>query len=204
MRYPNYSHENKILSQGFTLIAGLDEAGRGAWAGPIVAGAVILNPEVKIRGLKDSKLLCTKAREELFAEIAAKALGWAAGIISEKKIDQQGLGWANLAAMRLALKNLSPQPDHLLIDAVKLNYENLPSLSIIDGDYKITSIAAASIVAKVTRDRLMIELHEKYPEYNFDRHKGYGTAGHYQMIFRHGLCALHRRSFRPMRNLGHQ
>ncbi|MFA6215648.1 MAG: ribonuclease HII [Patescibacteria group bacterium] len=200
MFYPNLRHEKKLQRQGFSAIAGLDEAGKGAWAGPIVAGAVILNPKVKIKGIKDSKLLRAPQRQELFAEITASAIAWAAGIVSDKEIDKIGITKANHLALIKALEKLNQPPDYLLIDALKINYRNLPFLAKIDGDYKITSVAAASIIAKVTRDRLMEDFDELYPQYGFKQHKGYGTSHHWQMLMEHGICEIHRTSFEPMKH----
>jgi ribonuclease HII len=199
MGYPNLRQEKKLRRSGFCYIAGLDEAGKGAWAGPIVAGAVILDPKIKIKGIKDSKLLRRPQREELFEIITNSVIGWAAGIISEKIIDEMGIVKANTMAMEEAIKGLKIPPDFLLIDAIKLPNLNTPSLSVIDGDYKITSVAAASIIAKVTRDRIMEELSEKYPQYGFLHHKGYGTNFHYQMLCQYGATDIHRKSFEPIK-----
>lgn len=200
MYYPNFRQEKKLLKKGFKLIAGVDEAGKGSWAGPIVAGAVILDPKSKIKGIKDSKLLRSPIRRELFIEITSQAITWATGEVDEKQIDRIGITKANILAMQMAISKLNIPPDYLLIDAVKLNYQELPVLSIIDGDYKIKSIAAASIIAKVTRDRLMDELDEQYPQYGFKQHKGYGTGQHFEMINRYGICDIHRKTWEPMKN----
>ncbi|MFA6322823.1 MAG: ribonuclease HII, partial [Candidatus Buchananbacteria bacterium] len=186
MRYPNLKIEKEIWQQGYSFIAGLDEVGKGAWAGPIVVGAVILNPQKRIAGLRDSKLLTAKARQRLALEIQSKALAWAVGVITNNIIDQVGISQANLLAMAQALEALSIKPDYLLIDAVKLNYKNLPRQSIIDGDYKVASIAAASIMAKVFRDDLMTKFASQYPDYGFDRHKGYGTKLHQKNLEQNG------------------
>lgn len=199
MIYPNLHHERKLRRKGFKYIAGLDEAGRGAWAGPIVAAAVILNPKIKIKGIKDSKLLRSPDRQKLFVEITETALAWAVSLVDEKEIDQIGIQSANILAMKNAIDNLSINPDHLLIDAWKIDHKNLPYLAMIKGDYKITSIAAASIIAKVWRDQLMDQLDEKYPKYGFKQHKGYGTSHHWQMINEYGICAIHRQTWEPMK-----
>lgn len=201
MYYPNRRHEKSLQKKGFKYIAGLDEVGKGAWAGPIVAAAVILNPKIKIQGIKDSKLLRAPDREELFKKIAQTAIAWSVAAVSQRNIDKIGINQANILAMKQALEKISPQPDHLLIDALTISYQNLPTLAMISGDYKITSIAAASIMAKVTRDQMMDELDEKYPPYGFKHHKGYGTNHHWQMIMEHGICSLHRKSFKPMKDL---
>jgi ribonuclease HII len=196
---PTRRRENKLLKEGYKLIAGLDEAGKGAWAGPIVAAAVILPPKLKIPSLNDSKLLSPNKREKIFILISKQAVNWSVGIISKKTIDQVGIQKANFLAMEKALTRLFIQPDYLLIDYLKLKNINFPSLSLVDGDKKVTSIAAASILAKVTRDYIMIREDRKFPPYGFAQHKGYGTELHFQMIQKHGLSPLHRQSFQPMR-----
>ena len=183
------------------LIAGIDEAGRGSWAGPIVAACVILDPKIKIKGIKDSKLLRAPDRQKMFDKITDLAIAWAVAMISHTEIDKIGINNANILAMEKAFKKISPLPDYLLIDAFKVNTDNIPTASFIKGDYKITSIAAASIVAKVSRDNLMDQLDEQYPEYGFKHHKGYGTNHHWQMLMEHGICRLHRQSFKPMKDL---
>src|SRR3990167_726992 len=179
--YPNNRQEKRLLKKGFALIAGIDEVGKGAWAGPIVAAAVILNPKIKIKGVKDSKLLRAPDRQILFNQIFESAIAWTTAAVSQTEIDRLGIKQANILVIQKALKKMRPQPDYLLIDAIKIDYQNLPSSAIIDGDYKITSVAAASIIAKVTRDKMMDELAEKYPAYGFKQHKGYGTSHHFQM-----------------------
>ena len=197
--YPNNRQEKRLLKNGFALIAGIDEVGKGAWAGPIVAAAVILNPKIRIKGIKDSKLLRAPDRKILFNQIVESAIAWATAAVSQTEIDRLGIKQANILVIQKALKKMRPQPDYLLIDAIKIDYQNLPSSAIIDGDYKITSVAAASIIAKVTRDKMMDELAEKYPAYGFKQHKGYGTSHHFQMIVEHGICQLHRKTWQPMR-----
>lgn len=198
--YPNLRPEKKLLREGFKYIAGIDEAGRGSWAGPIVAGAVILNPKIKIKGIKDSKLLRAPEREEMFSKIVENAIAWAVGIISPAQIDKIGINKANTLAMQKAIEKLPIQPDYLLIDALNIDYQNLPAKATIKGDYKITSIAAASIIAKVTRDHLMDKLDESYPEYGLKQHKGYGTNHHFQMLNQYGVCEIHRKTWEPMRH----
>ncbi len=200
MPYPNRKIEKKLYRTGFKYIAGVDEAGRGAWAGPIVAAAVILDPKIKIKGIKDSKLLRKPERLRLDQLIKIQAVAWAVGSISQETIDELGIAKANILAMQRALKQLSLQPDYLLIDALPLDYAKMPYQNIIDGDYKVTSIAAASIIAKVYRDELMDRLDEEFPAYGFKQHKGYGTAHHFQMINQYGICQLHRRSFKPIKD----
>ncbi len=201
MKFPNTQIEKQLWQEGFAFIAGTDEAGRGAWAGPIVGGAVILDPKIKINGLRDSKLLSEKSREKLYEIIAQKAVAFGLGIISREIIDKKGLGFANRLALTTALDNLGKSPNYVLVDALKIEYKNLPIKAVIDGDYKIASIAAASIMAKVTRDRIMIELGKKYPAWGFEKHKGYGTKKHLEMISQFGICRQHRQSFMPIKNL---
>ena len=199
MYYPNLRQEKKLRKKGFKYIAGLDEAGKGAWAGPIVAGAVILNPKIKIKGIRDSKLLRAPIRQELYKKIIDSAISWSVAIVDQAQIDQTGIVPANVLAMEKALAGLNIQPDYLLIDYLKIDSQNLPILAMIDGDYKITSVAAASIIAKVTRDKIMDDLDEEYPQYGFKQHKGYGTNHHFAMINKWGICAIHRKTWEPMK-----
>lgn len=201
MSYPNLQIENKLISLGYKFIAGIDEAGKGSWAGPIVAGAVILDPKIKISGLRDSKLLTPKNREKMLEIIMEKSLAFGLGVVGNEIIDQIGITKANLLAMTQALDNLQKKPDYLLIDAVKLKYHDLPSASIIDGDYKIASIAAASILAKTCRDQIMKNFSLVYSDWAFAQHKGYGTKRHQELICQNGICRLHRTSFKPIKNL---
>ncbi len=208
---PTFYEEKKLWREGYRAIAGVDEVGYGAWAGPVVAGAVILSPGVRIPGVRDSKKLSPRARRALFPLIIERARAWSVGVVSAKVVDRIGVRAANHRAMRQALARLSLlkkklgglvqlscTPDIVLVDALVLQW-NVPCRAMPDGDDRVFSIAAASIIAKVWRDRLMIRLHTRYPLYGFDAHKGYGTAKHEQMIRRHGLCVLHRRSFVPER-----
>ena len=179
------------------IVCGIDEAGRGPLAGPVVAGAVILPEGCRILYLNDSKKLSEKRREELFSEIKEKAVSWAIGVVSPEEIDEINILKATYKAMRQAFEKLSPVPQVLLNDAV-----TIPGLSpalvqvpIIKGDAKSVSIAAASILAKVTRDHMMAEYDKLYPEYGFAKHKGYGTAAHIATVREHGPCPIHRRSF---------
>ncbi|MFH1347825.1 MAG: ribonuclease HII [Candidatus Margulisiibacteriota bacterium] len=196
MRRPSFSIENKLREKGYSIIAGIDEVGRGPLAGPVVAAAVVLPEGTRIQGLADSKLLSAQAREKLFVKIRQKASAIGIGIVSHKLIDKLNIGKANLLAMKIAVENLGLYPDYLLIDGKRNKLEiPLPQTGINSGDKKCSSIAAASIIAKVTRDRLMLTLHKKYPEYRFDRHKGYGTREHFLMLKKFGPCPIHRRSF---------
>lgn len=201
MPYPNLRLEKKLRRRGFKLVAGVDEAGKGSWAGPIVAAAVILNPRKKISGIKDSKLLRSPERAELFKKITDSALAWSVGIISHNLIDRHGIKSANIMAIEQALDYLRPQPDYIIVDALKIDYRAIPSDGIIDADYKIKSVAAASIVAKVVRDLIMDELDDTYPQYGFKQHKGYGTNHHFQMVMEHGVSKIHRHTFHPMKHL---
>lgn len=188
-------YEQEAYSNGAKYIAGIDEAGRGPLAGPVVAAAVILPRGCVIEGVDDSKKLSAKKREYLFEIIKEKSLSWATGIVDEKIIDEINILNATREAMRTAVWGLDVVPDYLLVDA-----ENIPGVKakctpIIKGDTLSISIAAASIIAKVTRDRIMEQYDKIYPEYGFSKHKGYGTAEHMAIIREKGLCPIHRRSF---------
>lgn len=180
------------------MIAGADEVGRGSLAGPVVAAAVILNPKKKIKGLNDSKKLSAKQREKLFKIIETRAVAIGVGVVDEKTIDRINITQASLLAIRLAMESLYPSPNLLLIDGRDRLPLPFPQKPIISGDGISASIAAASIIAKVLRDRVMEKLADKYPEYGFAAHKGYGTARHLRELKRMGPCLLHRRSYRPV------
>ena len=201
--YPSLTEERKLWRAGFVRVAGLDEAGRGALAGPVVAGAVILPVNSKQEGLwaevQDSKLLSPARREALAGRIQAQAAAWSLGEASAAEIDASGIAPATRLAMRRAVQALSPPPDHLLIDWVQLKSLNLPQQSFTKGDLRIVSIASASILAKVHRDRLLCQLHEEFPAYGFHSHKGYAARSHLAAIEKCGPCPAHRRSFAPMR-----
>ncbi|MCC8027441.1 MAG: ribonuclease HII [Clostridium sp.] len=177
------------------MVCGIDEAGRGPLAGPVAAGAVILPPDCRILYLNDSKKLSEKRREELFLEIKEKAAAWCVGIVSPGRIDEINILQATYEAMREAVKGLGLRPGVLLNDAVTIPGVDCPQVPIVKGDAKSLSIAAASVLAKVTRDHMMAEYEEMFPGYGFARHKGYGTAAHIQAIRRLGPCPIHRRSF---------
>ena len=179
----------------YAFICGVDEAGRGPFAGPIVAGAAILPKDTNILYLNDSKKLSEQKREELFLEIKEKAVSFGVGIVSATRIDEIGVGKADFEAMRLAVSQLSPQPDFALTDAFLIPELKIPQENIVKGDARSVSIAAASILAKVTRDHIMEELDEKYPMYGFKDHKGYGTQFHRDRITEFGPCPEHRMSF---------
>jgi len=199
----NTNHEQQLILNGYQYIGGIDEAGRGSWAGPVVAACLIFDlkiPLEKLLKINDSKLLTIKIRERAFGWLIQN-FQYGLGVVSPKLIDSVGIVPATKMAMKQAVENLSVQPDYLLIDAVKLSEITIPQENIIKGDRKIWSIAAASIIAKVARDKIMAEEHEKFPQYGFDRHKGYGTRLHYQMLCEHGICEIHRRSYKPIKNL---
>ncbi len=202
---PDLIQEGLWWSQGLARVAGIDEAGRGPWAGPVVAGAVVLPPDPAVAralaGVRDSKQLSPRQRERFFAVIQSAAVCWAAGVVPSDEIDRLGILPATRLAMRQAidaLDALGDAPQALLVDAVRLPAIPLPQRSLIHGDALSLSIAAASIVAKVTRDRLMVELDAQYPGYGFVRHKGYGTPRHAQALNELGPCPIHRRSFAPV------
>lgn len=189
-----YSFEREATLMGYGRIAGVDEAGRGPLAGPVVAAAVILAGPVD--GLADSKTLTAARREKLFDAVMASKSSVGVGMTDAADIDRINILQATYEAMRQALDGLSPTPDYILADAVTIPRIAIPQKGIIKGDALSASIAAASIIAKVTRDRLLLELHEKYPQYGFDIHKGYGTALHLARLREHGPCPAHRVSFR--------
>ena len=183
------------------LVAGVDEVGRGPLAGAVVAAAVILTPERWIDGLADSKVLTEKRRNELDIEIREKALAWSIARADVEEIDQINILQASLLAMKRAVEGLKIQPDHLKIDGNKKIPMSLSMETIIKGDSKVAAISAASIIAKVARDREMLELDKQYPEYGFARHKGYPTKAHREALQKYGVLCCHRKSFRPVREL---
>jgi len=196
LRIETMLHYEKLARHsGFVVIAGIDEAGRGPLAGPVVAAACVLHEQPIFIGLNDSKKVSEKNRNRLFDEIIEKAITFGIGLADHKEIDEINILNATKKAMERAIAQLNPLPDFLLIDAVRLSNVAIQQRSITKGDSLSFSIAAASILAKVTRDRLMVELSELYPQYNFAKHKGYGTKEHYEAIKLHGLCAIHRRTF---------
>jgi ribonuclease HII len=190
-------YENKLYESGIKLIAGVDEVGRGPLAGPVVAAAVILAPDFFDIRINDSKKLTEKRRNELFSLIEEHAISIGIGVVNEKVIDEINIYEATKIAMKEAINNLSITPEHVLIDAMKLDIE-IPSTSIIKGDAKSESIAAASIIAKVTRDRMMYELDKIHPEYDFKNNKGYGTKKHINAINNYGIIDEHRKTFSPV------
>jgi ribonuclease HII len=207
-RRPTLEEEEALLSQGYSFIAGLDEAGRGCLAGPVVAAAVMLPLTAQIAtllsvldGVRDSKQMTARAREQCFTLIQQHALAISVGIGSVALIDRRNILQATKLAMKDALAQLSPAPQALLLDALALYDVPLPQRSLIKGDARCLSIAAASVIAKVTRDRLMLLLHQEYPAYGFNQHKGYGTASHLAALQLYGATPHHRQSFAPVRAL---
>ena len=190
-----YHYEARAWRTGLVRVAGVDEAGRGPLAGPVVAAAVVIAPDRRIKGLADSKLLLPERREELFGHIRARALAIGVGIVDHETIDRINILEATRRAMREALAALAMLPDLVITDFVKLAGLACPQRNLVDGDARCASVAAASIVAKVTRDRLMVEADGRFPEYGFSQHKGYATPEHLAALDRHGPCPLHRRTF---------
>jgi len=187
--------ERSLRASGKTLIAGVDEAGRGPLAGPVVAAAVILPEEVELYGLDDSKKLSAKQREELFGPICSQAIAWGIGMAGNDEIDETGILEATMRAMRLAVENLKVTPDIVIVDGNRLPGLACDERAVVDGDALSLSIAAASVIAKVTRDRMMVEMDGMFPGYGFARHKGYGSREHVEALRRLGPCIIHRFSF---------
>ena len=187
--------ERDLHAEGVGLICGVDEAGRGPLAGPVCAAAVILPPEAVLPGLNDSKKLSEKKREQLFPEIQRLALAWSVAFASVEEIEERNNLGATMLAMNRAISGLSLKPELALIDGNRNQEIQVPSRCVVHGDARCASIAAASILAKVSRDRLMVELAREYPQYGFDRHKGYGTKAHYAALREYGPCPAHRPSF---------
>lgn len=192
-------YENNLYNEGVTLIAGVDEVGRGPLIGPVVACACILPVNFYHKDIKDSKKLSEKKREEMYKIIKENAISIGLGIVSEKVIDEVNIYEATKIAMKEAIKNLNITPEHVLIDAMKLEL-NIPSTSIIKGDAKSESIAAASIIAKVTRDHMLDEMDKEYPMYDLKNNNGYGTKKHLEALQTYGPCKYHRVSYSPVRN----
>ncbi|HEY0368657.1 MAG TPA: ribonuclease HII [Chthoniobacterales bacterium] len=194
-----FRHERKVRALGFSSLAGIDEAGRGALAGPVVAAAVILPEKFKHKRLNDSKQLLPERREEIYNDLVSDArIVWSIGVIDSLEIDRINILRATHKAMHAALAGLTTRPDHALIDGRPVTPFPLPQTAIIDGDCYSFSIAAASVIAKVTRDRLMREFCARFPEYCFSQHKGYATELHVAKLQAHGPCPIHRRSFEPV------
>lgn len=188
--------EKNLYDTGLEYIAGIDEAGRGPLAGPVVVGIVIMRPDSFIEGINDSKKISEKKRELLYEKITEEAIDWAVGIVDQNEIDEINILNATKKALTRAISNLKVKPERILVDALEhIDTCGIPYTSIIKGDAKVYSISAASIIAKVTRDKIMKEYDEMYPQYGFSGHKGYGTAKHIQSIKQYGPCPIHRKSF---------
>lgn len=195
----NYYFERKLREQGITLVAGVDEVGRGPLVGPVVAACVILPEDFSLDGLTDSKKLSEKKRDYYYDEIMRQAVAVGVGVVSEKKIDEVNIYEATKLAMKEAISKCNIQPEHILIDAMPLSID-IPTTSIIKGDFKSITISAASVIAKVTRDRMLDELDKKYPMYDFKDNKGYPTKKHLEAIDKYGIIPEHRRSYGPVRD----
>ena len=195
--------EMEIRAKGFTAVCGIDEAGRGPLAGPVVAAAVILPEDIQLPGVNDSKKITEKKREILFDFVKEHALAYGIGEASETEIDEINILQATFLAMRRAVEALQIPADYALVDGNRIQGLPVPAETVIGGDGKVLSIAAASILAKVTRDRYMRDMAAQYPEYGFEKHKGYGTKAHYAAIEQYGICPLHRKTFLKM-VLNHQ
>lgn len=197
----DYSFEKTLIPEGICVVCGLDEAGRGPLAGPVFAGAVILPEGYVPEGLNDSKKLSEKKREALFEEITANALAWSYGTASPEEIDEINILNASMLAMKRAVEKLSVSPDFLLVDGNVVRGFHQPAVAVIKGDAKSPSIAAASIIAKVLRDRECMEMDKIYPQYGFAKHKGYPTKAHFEAVEKHGVSPIHRKSFLKKRGL---
>lgn len=194
-------YEKELYAKGITLIGGVDEVGRGPLVGPVVAACVILPVNYELPGLNDSKKLSEKKREQLYDIIMEEAISVGVGIVDEKKIDEINILEASRLAMKLAIENLDVKPEFILSDAMKLNNIDIPYQDIIHGDALSLSIAAGSVIAKVTRDRMMYDLDEKYPEYGFASHKGYPTKAHLENLAKYGVLGNYRFTYKPVSDL---
>lgn len=189
-------YEMELHESGVNLICGIDEAGRGPLAGPVVVGCAIMPKESFIEGVNDSKKVSEKKREQLYDIITNEAIAWSVGVVEPSEIDEINILNATKKALNLAIKGLKVRPDRILVDALEhIDTDGIPYTAVIKGDAKIYSISAASIIAKVTRDRIMYEWDKIYPQYGFAKHKGYGTAKHIEAIRENGICQIHRKSF---------
>jgi ribonuclease HII len=187
--------EERARSSGYRLVGGIDEVGRGPLAGPVVAACVVTEGQLRLRGLNDSKQVIREVRESLAVEIKERCVAWAVGEASVEEIDRLNIYWASILAMERALAALHVPPEYLLTDAVRIKSWSGPQEPVIKGDAKCATVAAASIVAKVYRDGLLVALHERYPQYGFDQHKGYASPQHIAALNAHGPCVEHRRAF---------
>jgi ribonuclease HII len=197
-RHPDLRHERKLWRAGIEIVAGVDEAGVGPMAGPVVAAAVVFAPEIFIKGVHDSKQLLAEEREELHDVIRERALAFGIGVAEVDEIDRINIYWAAMRASKRALAELKRAPQHVLVDGRKIPGLTLPQTHIVGGDRKSFCIAAASILAKVTRDRIMTAYDDQYPGYGFARHKGYCTPDHFELLEQLGPSPIHRRSFAPV------
>ena len=189
-------YEDRLYKTGLTYIAGIDEAGRGPLAGPVVVGVAIMKPDSFIEGVNDSKKISETKREKLYEQITNEAISWSVGIVDEKEIDKINILNATKKALTEALGKLETRPDRILVDALdNIDTKGIPYTSIIKGDAKVYSISCASIIAKVTRDRMLRKYDEMYPQYGFAKHKGYGTAMHIEALKKYGPCPIHRKTF---------
>ena len=195
---PTRAEEKKFWRQGRRLVAGVDEVGKGAWAGPLVTAAVILSENFPVKNIRDSKQLTPKQREKMFVHITTGAISWAVAVADPAAIDRRGIQKVNLALLKEAVRKLHIQPQAVLVDAFPIEIGKKPVKALIRGDAKVVSIAAASIVAKVARDELMRGMHRLYPQYRFDVHKGYGTTLHQELLKKHGPSAIHRMTWSPI------
>lgn len=202
---PHLEYEKKLWEEGFQVIAGLDEAGRGAWAGPVYAAAVVLPNDERVcdllSGVRDSKRMTARQRQRWQDCIKSASIEWAVGSASNEEIDEIGIVPSTCLAMQRALDEINNPPRYLLVDYINIEDCSSPQLSIPKGDCQSLSIAAASVLAKVSRDAYMVQMDEQFPGYGFTQHKGYGTALHQQSLHEKGPCSIHRRSFRPIREL---
>jgi ribonuclease HII len=196
-----FQHDESLRKKGFARIAGIDEVGRGTLAGPVVSAAVILKEGIRIEGLRDSKKVPAKERETLFHKIQSSSTDIGIGIVDHDEIDKLNILRATKLSMQRAIENLHTPPDLLIIDALSLPSVPIRQLSPVKGESVSASVAAASIIAKCVRDKIMLDYHQKYPEYNFKKHKGYSTQEHLDMLKLYGPCAIHRKSFRRVMSL---
>lgn len=203
IQVPTFDEEEKLIARGYRLIAGIDEVGRGPLAGPVVAAAIIIPLEERpswLSRVRDSKQLTPSQRESIFDRIIESRVAYGLGVVSHEVIDKRGIAPATRLAMCYAIEQLSISPDYLLIDFMRLPAIRIPQKSVVDGDSLCLSIAAASIVAKVTRDHMMMELDGQYPGYGLAQHKGYGTPEHLEALQKLGPCPIHRKTFTPVRD----
>ncbi len=200
MKKPDWKMEHGLWKRSYQFVAGIDEVGRGAWAGPIVAAGVIFEKRIRIKGLNDSKKISVPKRIKLAEIIKEKSLAWTIEVVENEIIDEIGVGKANALVIDQVINSLNPRPQYLLIDKASVaKYKiRIPWETIIKGDSKVFSIAAASILAKVYRDNLMLKLAQKHPDYKFEKHKGYGTALHQKMLKKYNICPIHRKSYKPI------